>query len=66
METRASEFRQEHIAQAYTFELGKCYEGNIKLRQLRSLANIDTRLCELVGRRPRRRTRRRMPAHVTI
>ncbi|GAA2079790.1 catalase CatB [Aeromicrobium halocynthiae] len=38
-----------HIAQAYTFELGKCYEQAIKERALRTLANIDTDLCLTVA-----------------
>ncbi|MCQ1946460.1 catalase [Arthrobacter sp. zg-Y1116] len=40
---------QDHVVQAYTFELGKCYEENIRLRQLQSLANIDKRLAEDVA-----------------
>ena len=36
---------QEHIIQAFTFELGKCYEQAIKERQLRVLANVDPGLC---------------------
>ena len=40
---------QDHVIQAYTFELGKCYEENIRLRQLQSLANIDERLAAEVA-----------------
>lgn len=40
---------QNHVAQAYTFELGKCYEKAIKERQLLALANIDPHLCRLVA-----------------
>ncbi|WP_246021024.1 catalase [Arthrobacter echini] len=40
---------QDHVIQAYTFELGKCYEENIRIRQLQSLANIDERLCAEVA-----------------
>ena len=40
---------QDHVVQAYTFELGKCYEENIRLRQLQSLANIDERLATEVA-----------------
>lgn len=40
---------QEHIADAYAFELGKCYEQAIKERQLQCLANIDAELCERVA-----------------
>jgi catalase len=41
---------QDHIVQAYTFELGKCYEQAIKERQLLALANIDSQLCARVAR----------------
>ncbi len=40
---------QDHIIQAYTFELGKCYEANIRERQLMALANIDDGLCAAVA-----------------
>ena len=40
---------QDHIVQAYSFELGKCYEQAIKERQLIALANIDATLCERVA-----------------
>ena len=40
---------QDHVIQAYTFELGKCYEEDIKVRQLQALANIDERLCAEVA-----------------
>ncbi len=40
---------QDHIIQAYTFELGKLYEQTIKERQLQALANIDARLCAEVA-----------------
>ena len=40
---------QEQIVQAYTFELGKCYEQAVKERQLLALANIDPELCRLVA-----------------
>jgi catalase len=40
---------REHIINAYTFELGKCYEQTIKHRQLQSLANIDPVLCQQVA-----------------
>jgi catalase len=36
---------QRHIIDAYTFELGKCYEVAIKERQLQHLADIDEDLC---------------------
>ncbi|MGI8761120.1 MAG: catalase [Jatrophihabitantaceae bacterium] len=44
-----SPVEQTHIVEAYTFELGKCYERAIRERQLLALANIDTQLCELVA-----------------
>jgi catalase len=40
---------QAHIAEAFTFELGKCYEQAIKERELQVLANVDTELCETVA-----------------
>jgi catalase len=40
---------QDHIVQAYTFELGKCYEQAVKERQLAALANIDAGLCAAVA-----------------
>jgi catalase len=40
---------QAHIAEAFTFELGKCYEKAIKERMLTVLARVDTELCETVA-----------------
>lgn len=40
---------QEHVVQAYTFELGKVYEQVIKERQLQCLAEIDADLCAAVA-----------------
>ncbi len=40
---------KEHIIDAYTFELGKCYERAIQERQLQCLANIDPQLCSQVA-----------------
>lgn len=40
---------QDHVIQAYTFELGKCYETPIRERQLLALANIDAKLCAAVA-----------------
>ena len=40
---------QQHIVNAYAFELGKCYEQVIKERQLQCLANIDAELCAKVA-----------------
>lgn len=36
-----SPVEKDHTIQAYTFELGKCYETAIRERTLRVLANID-------------------------
>ncbi|MET3935553.1 catalase [Arthrobacter sp. OAP107] len=41
---------QDHLIQAYTFELGKCYEKPVRERQLLALANIDASLCAAVAR----------------
>ena len=35
-----TKIEQDHIAEAFTFELGKCYEQAIKERQLEVLALI--------------------------
>jgi catalase len=40
---------QQHIADAFTFELGKCYEQAIKERGLSVLAKIDADLCAQVA-----------------
>ncbi|MBB3750800.1 catalase [Mycolicibacterium sp. BK634] len=40
---------QVHIVEAFTFELGKCYEQAIKERELEVLANVDTELCAQVA-----------------
>ena len=44
-----TETEQEHVANAYSFELGKCYEENVKVRQLENLAQIDTDLAATVA-----------------
>ena len=44
-----SPVEQEHVIGAYTFELAKCYEDNIRIRQLQSLAEIDADLCAEVA-----------------
>ncbi|MFC9767285.1 catalase [Rhodococcus jostii] len=44
-----SPVEQAHVAEAYTFELGKCYEQVIKERALGVVANIDPGLCEQVA-----------------
>jgi catalase len=40
---------QAHVVDAFTFELGKCYEKAVKERMLSVLANVDTDLCEQVA-----------------
>jgi catalase len=40
---------QQHIVDAYTFELGKCYEQGIKERALTVLAKLDENLCTQVA-----------------
>jgi catalase len=40
---------QDHIVQAFTFELGKVYEQAIKERELQVLANVDADLCARVA-----------------
>lgn len=40
---------QVHIIEAFTFELGKCYEQAIKERELEVLANVDVDLCKQVA-----------------
>lgn len=44
-----SRVEQLHVIEAFTFELGKCYEQEIKERELQVLANVDTDLCEQVA-----------------
>ncbi len=40
---------QEHVASAFAFELGKCYEQTIKERALSVLAKVDAQLCATVA-----------------
>jgi catalase len=40
---------QAHVIEAFTFELGKCYEKAIKERELVALANVDADLCAQVA-----------------
>ncbi|WP_281351726.1 catalase [Nocardioides piscis] len=47
--TSMTPVEQEHIVNAYSFELAKCYEQAIKERQLFALANIDAELCAQVA-----------------
>lgn len=44
-----SPVEQDHVIQAYTFELGKCREEAIRERQLQNLANVDAGLCAAVA-----------------
>ncbi|MBW4720548.1 catalase [Saccharothrix obliqua] len=44
-----STVEQDHVVDAFSFELGKCYEQTIKERALTVLANVDTELCERVA-----------------
>ena len=44
-----SDVEQVHVVEAFTFELGKCYEQAIKERELAVLANVDADLCEQVA-----------------
>ncbi|GAA3623795.1 catalase [Microlunatus ginsengisoli] len=44
-----TEVEQQHLIEAYSFELSKCYEETIRLRQLQALAEIDTELCAAVA-----------------
>ncbi|MGY4646807.1 catalase [Mycobacterium sp. URHB0021] len=44
-----TEIEKVHIIEAFTFELGKCYEQAIKERQLEVLANVDADLCKQVA-----------------
>jgi catalase len=44
-----TDVERAHIIEAFTFELGKCYEQAIKERQLEVLANVDADLCTQVA-----------------
>ncbi|MFC0623649.1 catalase [Kribbella deserti] len=44
-----TEIERAHIIEAFTFELGKCYEQPIRERMLGVLANVDTELCTAVA-----------------
>jgi catalase len=44
-----SAVEQAHIVEAFTFELGKCFEQAIKERELQVLANVDADLCAAVA-----------------
>ena len=44
-----SDVEQEHLTQALSFELGKCYEEAVKVRYLDVLAHVDQQLAETVA-----------------
>ena len=44
-----SALEKAHVVEAFTFELGKCYEKSIKERELEVLANVDASLCQQVA-----------------
>jgi catalase len=44
-----SAIEKAHIVEAFTFELGKCYEKSVKERELEVLANVDADLCRQVA-----------------
>ncbi len=44
-----TDVEQAHIVEAFTFELGKCYEQPIRERMLGVLANVDAGLCAAVA-----------------
>jgi catalase len=44
-----SPLEQAHLVEAFTFELGKCYEQAIKERELQVLADVDADLCAQVA-----------------
>jgi catalase len=44
-----SPVEKDHIVDAFTFELGKCYEMTVKERMLTRLAEIDADLCSRVA-----------------
>jgi catalase len=44
-----SEVEKAHVIEAFTFELGKCYEQAVKERELEVLANVDADLCQKVA-----------------
>ena len=44
-----SDVERTHVVEAFTFELGKCYEQGIKERMLAVLADVDAELCAQVA-----------------
>jgi catalase len=47
--TSLTPIEQDHIVEAFTFELGKCFEQPIRERTLANLANVDKSLCQRVA-----------------
>ncbi|PXX61675.1 catalase [Nocardia tenerifensis] len=46
-----TDIERAHVADAYSFELGKCYEKAIKLRTVTNLREIDEQLAQTVAKR---------------
>jgi catalase len=44
-----TDVEKDHLVEAFTFELGKCFELTIRGRTLANLANVDTELCARVA-----------------
>jgi catalase len=44
-----SPIERAHVVEAFTFELGRCFEKSVKERMLTVLADVDTELCEQVA-----------------
>ena len=44
-----TDVEQDHIVGAFTFELGKCVDPEVRERMLANLANVDADLCEQVA-----------------
>ena len=44
-----TDIEQDHLTQALSFELGKCYEETVKVRYLDVLAHVDQALAEAVA-----------------
>jgi catalase len=44
-----TDVEQDHVVEAFTFELGKCFEQTIRERTLANLANINRELCARVA-----------------
>ena len=46
-----SPVEQDHVVSAYAFELGKCWDSTIRLRQVTALGRVDAGLAERVAAR---------------